>query len=152
MSVCRISFTDLISADDSTFQIGRFCFLQHRKHMRNLHVCETDDEVEDCLYGIMEKYDSLDCFHVFTEDLCSIERFLFFLRDQNPRKEIGVYVFGDRPGSPSPEPVFDAVNFLKYLDIPSNPRSSGVCTEASRSVDNHQATQEPDHKCYLHRG
>lgn len=120
MSVCRISFTDLMPADDCTFQIGRFCILPHCKPIKNLHICETDGEVEDHLYGIMEKYDSLDYFHIFTEDLCGIERFLFFLRDQNPRKKIWVYIFGNKPGSWSSDQALDAVDVLKYVGIPGN--------------------------------
>lgn len=118
MSECRISFTNLVPADDSTFQIRRYCILQHHRPMRNVYVCEADEDVEDCLCGIMERYDFLDCFHVFTEDLCQIRRFLFFLRDQNPRKEILVYMLGDKPCREDEEPVLDVVDSLRYVASP----------------------------------
>lgn len=115
MGWCRISFTDLVPADESTFQIKESSMLQHHGPAKNVYVSETDDETEDHLYRIMEKYDSLDCFHVFTENLSRVERFLFFLRDQNPKKEIQVHVFGDRLDSGDKDPILDVIDSLEYV-------------------------------------
>lgn len=115
MNRCRISFTDLVPADDSTFQIRESSMLHPHMPAKNVYVSETDDEIEDHLYRIMEKYDSLDHFHIFTENLSRIERFLFFLRDQNPRKEIRVCVLSDTLSPESEGPVADIIDSLRYV-------------------------------------
>lgn len=115
MNSCRISFTQKIPGNQDTFQIAFSSLFMDLKTNKNVFVAYSDEDVYDCLSKIMEKYDTLESFHIYCEDLEEIFKFLIFLREENPKKTINVNCF--RSGESNDEDMVDCdvINYLNYI-------------------------------------
>ena len=115
--VCRISFTQKLPANENTFQIAINGILQSTKNHKNLLLVNELDEVYDKLYQIMEKYDSLDAFAIYCESPKEIFNFLDFLRQQNPKKAINVFCFGEKIEFSEDEEFLEIVSSLNFIEV-----------------------------------
>lgn len=129
----RISLTAHVPADEDTHQILYDASLAPWGVACHQHAVHSASDVEDRLYGVMEAHDSVDSFSVFVDSLEETMRFVYFLRDQNPRKEIRLYFVNQELEGPvfSPEglgsrgagvlgecdveSLFDAVSSLTFV-------------------------------------
>lgn len=113
----RISFTHYVPADKNTYQILEDNFISIQNNDKNLFISSSNEDTEGYLYNIMEYYDSLDSFNIFLDDFDKYLKFIEFLRDQNPRKEIRIYYYNedvDMELYSSTEKKLDCVD-LEYL-------------------------------------
>lgn len=130
----RISLTPCVPADHSTHQILEDCSVLAGNTQPNQHLSYSKEDTEDHLYKIMERYDGIASFSIFIDDLSQNLRFLSFMRDQNPKKEIRAYWVNqtlegefysadDLPplpffSDPDLESIFDIVSSLTFLKVP----------------------------------
>ncbi|KAI4291918.1 hypothetical protein PAPHI01_1192 [Pancytospora philotis] len=87
-----ISLSQHLPASDGVFRIVEDSILRQPCSSGQYAYC-SQEEIEEHLYKIMEKHDCIASFAVYVDDLAASLDTLCFLRDQNPRKEILLYVF-----------------------------------------------------------
>ncbi|KAI5178355.1 hypothetical protein PAEPH01_2539, partial [Pancytospora epiphaga] len=86
----RVSLTRKVPATNEIYQIIDYNILEDGGNC-NCYRTTSGKETEEYLYKIMEKYDTITDFIVYTDDLLGSLPILIFLRDQNPKITINLY-------------------------------------------------------------